>query len=193
MSFLLLNFDQKYNFSYKNNMVSAWRNFKNIFPRPLFITIFSPEMLKFHPYSILTGDKMVGFVIFCVLNGITLFKQGFILFCFPLHFFEWTMETENFQIFWHFDCVQKNPKGSFYELRKGLLHAMCSRIKIKAFLVPKCIKGEKTLKLCRSLLNHFGLRSFLKKHSRFVSLWLWRLKATRLSIRQTWFLKDYDN
>ena len=87
------------------------------------------------------------------------------------------METEIFQIFWHFDCVQKNPKGSFYELRKGLLHAMCSRIKIKAFLVPKCIKGEKTLKLCRSLVNHFGLRSILKKHSRFVlfvCLWLWR-------------------
>ena len=112
------------------------------------------------------------------------------------------MEKANFQIFWHFDCVQKNPKGSFYELRKGLLHAMCSRIKIKAFLVPKCIKGEKTLKLCRSLLNHFGLRSFLKKHSRFVSLWLWRLKATRLSFRlrvhehvpdQSWFLKDYDS
>ena len=25
-------------------------------------------MLKFHPYSILTGDTMVGFVIFCVLK-----------------------------------------------------------------------------------------------------------------------------
>ena len=25
-------------------------------------------MLKFHPYSILTGDTMVGFVIFCVLR-----------------------------------------------------------------------------------------------------------------------------
>ena len=49
-------------------MVSAWRNFKNIFPRPLFIIIFRPEMLKFLPYSILTGDSMVWFVIFCVLN-----------------------------------------------------------------------------------------------------------------------------
>ena len=75
MSFLLLNFDQKYKFSNKknmvsawrnfkkykfsnkNNMVSAWRNFKNIFPRPLII--FRPETLKFHPYSILTGDTMV--------------------------------------------------------------------------------------------------------------------------------------
>ena len=51
MSFLLLNFDQKYKFSNKNNMVSAWRNFKNIFPRPLFIIIFRPEMLEFHLYS----------------------------------------------------------------------------------------------------------------------------------------------
>ena len=67
MSFLLLNFDQKYKFSNKNNMVSAWRNFKNIFPRPLFIIIFRPEMLKFHPYSILTGDTRVEFVIYSVL------------------------------------------------------------------------------------------------------------------------------
>ena len=49
-------------------MVSAWRNFKNIFSRPLFTIIFRPEMLKFHPHSILTGDTMVRFVIFCVLN-----------------------------------------------------------------------------------------------------------------------------
>ena len=67
MSFLLLNFDQKYKFSNKNNMVSAWRNFKNIFPIPLFIIIFRPEMLKFHPYSILTGDTRVAFVIYGVL------------------------------------------------------------------------------------------------------------------------------
>ena len=63
-------FGQKYKFSNKNDMVSAWRNFKNIFPRPLFIIIFRPEMLKFHPYSILTGDTRVEFVIYCVL------KQG---------------------------------------------------------------------------------------------------------------------
>ena len=48
-------------------MVSAWRNFKNIFPRPFFIIIFRPEMLKLHPYSILTGDTRVEFVIYCVL------------------------------------------------------------------------------------------------------------------------------
>ena len=61
-------FDQKYKFSNKNDMVSAWRNFKNNFSRPLFTIIFRPEMLKFHPYSILTGDTIVGFVIFCVLT-----------------------------------------------------------------------------------------------------------------------------
>ena len=69
MSFLLLNFDQKYKFSNKNNMVaSAWRNFKNIFPRALFIIIFRPEMLKFHPYSILTWDTRVEFVTYGVLK-----------------------------------------------------------------------------------------------------------------------------
>ena len=51
-------------------MVRAWRNFKNIFSRPLFTIIFRPEMLKFHPYSILTGDTMIGFVIFCVFLGV---------------------------------------------------------------------------------------------------------------------------
>ena len=65
-------FDQKYKFRNKNDMVSKWRNFKYIFSRPLFTIIFMPEMLRFHPYSILTGDKMVGFVIFCVLMRIFL-------------------------------------------------------------------------------------------------------------------------
>ena len=60
-------FGQKYIFSNKNDMVSAWKNFKNILPRPLFIIIFRPEMLKFHPYSILSGDTRVEFVIYCVL------------------------------------------------------------------------------------------------------------------------------
>ena len=44
-------FSQKYKFSDKNGMVSAWRNFKNIFSGPLFTIIFRPERLKFHPYS----------------------------------------------------------------------------------------------------------------------------------------------
>ena len=35
---------------------------------PLFIIIFRPEMLKFHPYSILTGQTMVRFVKYCVLS-----------------------------------------------------------------------------------------------------------------------------
>ena len=62
------NFDPKYKFSNENVMVSAWRNYKNIFPRPLFIIIFRPEMLKFRPYSILTGDTRVEFVIYSVLK-----------------------------------------------------------------------------------------------------------------------------
>ena len=41
--------------------------FQKYFFRPLFTIIFRPEMLKFHSYSILTGEEMVGFVIFSVL------------------------------------------------------------------------------------------------------------------------------
>ena len=67
MLFLLLNLYFWSKSSNKNDMVSARMNFKNIFPRPLSIIIFRPEMLKFHPYSILTGDTRVDFVIYCVL------------------------------------------------------------------------------------------------------------------------------
>ena len=56
-------------------MVSAWRNFKNIFPKPL--VIFRPEMLKFHQYSTLTGDTRVEFVIHCVLKYRTLVSSWF--------------------------------------------------------------------------------------------------------------------
>ena len=49
-------------------MVSTWRNFKNIFSRPLFTIIFRPEMLKFHLYSILTRQTMARFVIYSVLR-----------------------------------------------------------------------------------------------------------------------------
>ena len=57
------------------NEFSAWRNFKNIFSRLLFTIIFRPEMLKFHQYSILTGETMVAFVIFCVLNITAVFQK----------------------------------------------------------------------------------------------------------------------
>ena len=53
-------------------MVSAWRNFKNIFFQTTFhqfTIIFRPEMLNFHPYSILTGETIVVFVIYCVLKA----------------------------------------------------------------------------------------------------------------------------
>ena len=49
MSFLLLNLYFWSKFSNKNNMVSAWRNFKNIFSRPLSIIIFRPVMVEFSP------------------------------------------------------------------------------------------------------------------------------------------------
>ena len=68
MLFLLLNLYFWSKFSNKYDNVSAWRNFKIIFPRPLFIIIFSSEMLKFHPYSILTGDTRVEFATYCVLS-----------------------------------------------------------------------------------------------------------------------------
>ena len=68
MSFLLLNLCFWSKFNNENDMVSAWRNFKNIFPRPLFTIIFRPEMLKFHSYSTLTGDTRVEFVIYSVLR-----------------------------------------------------------------------------------------------------------------------------
>ena len=72
----ILNFDRKYKFSNKNNTVSAWVNFKNIFPRPLFIIIFRPEMLKFHSYCILTGDTRAEFVIHSVLRRILVYHLG---------------------------------------------------------------------------------------------------------------------
>ena len=56
-------------------MASAWRNFKNISSRPLFTIIFRPEMLKFHPYSSLTGETMVRFVIYCVLIVLVICKS----------------------------------------------------------------------------------------------------------------------
>ena len=34
-----------------------------------FWNFYRTEMLKFHPYSILTGETMVGFVIYCVLRS----------------------------------------------------------------------------------------------------------------------------
>ena len=64
------NFDQKYKFSNKNDMVFTWRNFKNIFSRPLFTIIFRPKILLFFvTYSILTGQTKVEFVIYWVLRG----------------------------------------------------------------------------------------------------------------------------
>ena len=51
-------------------MASAWRNFKNIFSRPLFTIIFRSKILFFVTYSILTGQTKVEFVIYWVLKFI---------------------------------------------------------------------------------------------------------------------------
>ena len=53
-------------------MIRAWRNFKIIFSRPLFIIIFRPKILFFVTYSILTGDTKVEFVIYWVLMRINI-------------------------------------------------------------------------------------------------------------------------
>ena len=50
--------------------MSAWRNFKIIFSRPLFIIIFRPKILFFVTYSILTGDTRVEFVNLTLLRTI---------------------------------------------------------------------------------------------------------------------------
>ena len=42
--------------------------FQKYFSQTTFHHHFRQEMLKFHPYSILTGETMVGFVIHCVLK-----------------------------------------------------------------------------------------------------------------------------
>ena len=46
---------QNHKFSNKNNMVCAWRNFKNIFPRPLFTIIFRSKILFFVIYWVLSS------------------------------------------------------------------------------------------------------------------------------------------
>ena len=52
-------------------------NFKNIFSRPFFTVIFRPEMLKFYLYSILTGQTMVGFVIYILYVIFFIFFSNF--------------------------------------------------------------------------------------------------------------------
>ena len=54
-------------------MVSAWRNFKNIFSRPLFTIIFRTKIVFFITYSILTGQTKVEFVIYWVLMNVFLY------------------------------------------------------------------------------------------------------------------------
>ena len=87
-------------------MVSAWRKFKNIFSRPLFTIIFRPETLKCHQYSILTGQTMVRFVIYCVLSSSVLRIVKLINACYfvasSLHTIgaQWKIGTLNFLVCW---------------------------------------------------------------------------------------------
>ena len=109
-------------------MVSAWRNFKNIFSRPLFTIIFRPEMLKFrpysiltretmhtlvlwlefHPYSILAREIMVGFVIQFAINGI--FSGNHILYSFQ------RLRTMHPQIFVLFKKNYMHSNYQFFQL-----------------------------------------------------------------------------
>ena len=81
-------------------MASAWRDFKNFF----FTIIFRPEMLKFHPYSILTGQTMVRLVIYCVLSSsvlriVKLINAGYFV-ASSLHTIgaQWKIGTLNFLV-----------------------------------------------------------------------------------------------
>ena len=58
---------------------------KIYFSRPLFTIIFRPEMLKLHPYSILTGDTRVEFFIYCVLKPLYI-GVLFLIYNFKKHF-----------------------------------------------------------------------------------------------------------
>ena len=60
-------------------MVSAWKNFKIIFSRPLFINIFRPKILFFVTYSILTGDTKVEFVIYDLLSQLVIVESDMIM------------------------------------------------------------------------------------------------------------------
>ena len=51
---LLLKSAQNHKFSNINNYLPAWRDFKNIFSRPLFTIIFRPKILILDTYSILS-------------------------------------------------------------------------------------------------------------------------------------------
>ena len=104
---------QKHKFSNKNDMVSAWRNFKTIFPRPLFIIIF-------RPYSILTGDTRVEFVIYCVLSRKKNDYRGFQPKC--LLFNQISIRVIKFTL-WHL-CVPHLHKLHFYQKIK---HYKCTR------------------------------------------------------------------
>ena len=53
--------------------------FQKYFSRPLFTIIFRPEMLRFHPYSILTEEKWsdLSYTVKYTIKGIKIFKKTF--------------------------------------------------------------------------------------------------------------------
>ena len=81
-------FEQKYKFSSKNDMVCTWRNFKNIFSRPLFTIIFRPKLLFFVTYSIDLGrpklslSYIVSSFVHCSYWKIALFLYFLLLYIF---------------------------------------------------------------------------------------------------------------
>ena len=90
------------------------RNFKNIFSRPLFTIIFRPEMLKFHPYSILTGETIVGFVIYCWENLVTS-QKTFGLTTLVSQF--WWLSSLGWESFHNFFLEAQNNSYRFLNLR----------------------------------------------------------------------------
>ena len=122
-------------------MVSAWRNFKNIFPKPLFIIIYRSEMLKFHPYSILTGDTRFEFVIYGVLctalphthNEIssflemllhTLLLHNIVLFLYVLHFIHLKVLTTFHPLTYYMTCSIVHTKVIYRTPQTILFHSM---------------------------------------------------------------------
>ena len=72
------NFDQKYKFSNNNDMVSPWRNFQKKILVACLHMINETLSPKFHPYSILTGQVTVEWLMYKVL------KLNYLLFSFDL-------------------------------------------------------------------------------------------------------------
>ena len=90
-------------------------------------------MLKFHQYSILTGETMVGFVIYCVLNSTTVIMliSGIIWGCYVLALF--------FKLLFYFDS---NPWSAVIlndVFSRPMSHSIC-------IFGPRDVRGIDPLK-----------------------------------------------